>query len=214
MSLTRRFQKQYRSASQNSFSVGTSRKKIAQLQNSRVGLGLTVNRRTLSRVKKWIGRGGFPHPSDNWAERHRCRPRPVRSAGIRPRLGVWALRRRLVSAHKLGQTQSLWPILDQNACDGAADDERMRAASGVVQQGVGWNAQQMIDRGGQVAWVVGVGGWVRGRSVAGAVDCSGPDACAGQGDGVDPGPVVAAGVAVDRRCAAEFGRGHNERLVR
>jgi hypothetical protein len=62
----------------------------------------------------------------------------------------------------------------------------------VVHERVGGDAEEVVDRGGEVAWVAGMVGRVGGDAVGGAEDGAGAGAAAGHGDRINPGPVVAA----------------------
>src|SRR5689334_23073980 len=80
----------------------------------------------------------------------------------------------------------------EQGVDLAADDERVRPAGRVADLGVGRDAEQVVDGGGEVGRVVGRRGRVGGDAVGGADDHPLPRPAAGQRDGIDERPVVAA----------------------
>src|SRR3569623_1546448 len=72
----------------------------------------------------------------------------------------------------------------------------------------------MVDGCGQIARVVRIRLGIGPKAIGGAVDNAAPQASAGQGDGVDPRPMIAARRAIDFWRAAEFCRGQDGNAIR
>src|SRR5438874_339600 len=95
----------------------------------------------------------------------------------------------------------------------AVREERGPAVGGVVGDGVGVVAEGAEDGGVEVGGSDGVFVGIGAGFVGGAEGLAAADAAAGQDDGVALRPVVAAGVFVDRRSAAEVAHPDDERRV-
>ena len=83
-----------------------------------------------------------------------------------------------------------------------------------MQHRIGGNAEQMVDGCGLVARVVRIRLGVGAEPIGIAIDHAVPQAGAGQGDGVDPWPMIAARRAIDFWRAAEFCRGQDCDAIR
>src|SRR5262245_31517103 len=103
--------------------------------------------------------------------------------------------------------------LRQDAADHFAKGKGEGAAEAVVDLGAGVEAEAVVDGGGQVAGSHGVGGGEGAMAVGGAPDGAGADAGAREESGIDPGPMVAAGAAVDLGSAPELTADDEERFI-
>src|SRR5207247_8034962 len=83
----------------------------------------------------------------------------------------------------------------------------------VIRNGAGIVAEETEDGGVEVGGGNGMVGGVGADFVGGAGGLAAADAAAGEGDGVALGPVVAAGVFVDRGGAAEVTHPDDERCI-